>query len=78
MEEKAANAVEMAAQANEERAKIKETAQGWINKKVFLCNYKIRKFEFTIKFNLLSIISSINGKYRYASSWMEISLNPFF
>ena len=30
MEEKAANAVEMAAQTNEERAKIKETAQSGI------------------------------------------------
>ena len=31
MEEKEAYALEMAAQANEEREKIKETAQGWVN-----------------------------------------------
>ena len=37
MEEKAADALEMAAQANEERKKAEKTAQGWI-KKVF-CIY---------------------------------------
>ena len=30
MEKKAADEMEMAAQANEEREKIKKTAQGWI------------------------------------------------
>ena len=30
MEEKAADEMEVAAQANEEREKIKETAQGWV------------------------------------------------
>ncbi len=32
MEEKAADALEMAAQANEKREKTEKTAQGWIKK----------------------------------------------
>ena len=36
MEKKAANAMEMAAQENEKREKVKETAQGWIKSYFFL------------------------------------------
>ena len=46
MEKETADALEMAAQANEERAKIKETAQGWINIEFLL------QIHFYIIFNL--------------------------
>ena len=39
MEEKAANALEMAAKANEEREKAEKTAQGGIKK--FITDFKI-------------------------------------
>ena len=42
MEEKKTNAMEMAAQENEKREKIKEAAQNWINK-IFLILKIIKK-----------------------------------
>ena len=43
MEEKAADALEMAAQENEERKKVEEAAQGWVKINIFLDYLNPRK-----------------------------------